>query len=146
MSRKFLILIPVVIILVFGTLFYTLYKASQPSAQIRGINFQLEVVKTDKDKEIGLSKYKSLPEDKGMLFLFDKEGFYGFWMKEMKFPIDIIFIKGDKIVTIYKNAPINNLTIYTPTQASDKVLEVNAGLSKKDGFNVGDVVTLKNVK
>lgn len=146
MSRKLLVLIPVLIILVFGTLFYTIYKASQPNAQINGTKLQLEVVKTDKDKEIGLSKYKSLPEDKGMLFLFNKEGFYGFWMKEMKFPIDIIFIKEDKIVTIYKSTPINNLTIYSPTQASDKVLEVNAGLSKKDGFKVGDLVTLKNVK
>lgn len=146
MSRKLLILIPVVILLVFGTLFYTLYKASQPNLQIKGQIFHLEVVKTEKDKQIGLSKYKTFPQDKGMLFLFDKEGFYSFWMKDMKFPIDIIYIKGNKITTIYGNVPINNLKIYSPTQPSDKVLEINANLSKKYGFKTGDLVTFKNVK
>ena len=45
----------------------------------------------------GLSERQSLAEDKGMLFLFEKPDHYAFWMKGMEFPLDIIFINGDKI-------------------------------------------------
>lgn len=146
MSKLFFILIPLLIILIVGTFFYSFYKFSQPTAEIKGHKFQLLIAKSDKDKQIGLSKYNNLAKDKGMVFIFDNEGLYSFWMKDMKFPIDILFIKGDKIVTIQQNVPINNLTIYSPTQNVDKVLEINANLSREYGINVGDSVTLKNVK
>ncbi len=146
MKKYLLILISILIILILTSFFYSFNKFVQPNAEIKGHKFQLLVVKSDKDKQIGLSKYKNLPEDKGMIFVFDKEGFYPFWMKDMKLPLDIIFIKENKIVTIYENLPINNLSIYTPTQASDRVLEINANLSKKYGFSIGDSVTFKNLK
>lgn len=146
MSKAIFILIPVLILLILGIVFYNLYKFTQPTAEIKGHKFQLLVAKSDKDKQIGFSKYKNLPEDKGMIFVFDKADFYPFWMKDMKFPLDIIFIKENKIVTIYKNLPISNLSIYPPTEASNRVLEINANLSKKYGFSIGDSVTFKNLK
>ena len=146
MNKLLLILIPVLILLILGAFFYNLYKLSQPSAEIKNHKFQLVVAKNDKDKQVGLSKYKSIKDDQGMIFVFDKKGQYPFWMKDMKFPIDIIFINQNKIVTIHQNAPINNLTIYSSTENADKVLEINANLSKKYGFSVGDSVTFKNLK
>lgn len=146
MNKILFIFIPVVVILILGAFIYTFYNSSKPTVEIKGHDFQVELAKTDKDKEIGLSKYESIPQDKGMLFVFTKPGFYPFWMKNMKFPIDIIFIDNNKIVTIYENLPINKLTIYSPTQSSDKVLEINANLSKKYGFKVGDSVSFKNIK
>lgn len=147
MSRRLLfLLIPVFIFLILGFSVYSFYKFVQPSAEINGHKFQLEIVKTEKDKQIGLSKYKSLPQDHAMLFVFDKPGLYAFWMKDMKFPLDIIFISGNKIVTVHRNLPVNNLTLYSPTEVSDKVLEINAGLSAKYGFKPGDTVILKNIK
>lgn len=146
MNKLLFILIPVLILLILGAFFYNLYKFSQPSAEIKNHKFQLVVAKSDKDKQVGLSKYNSLAQDKGMIFVFEKPGIYPFWMKDMKFPIDIIFISKDRIVTIHKNAPINNLTIYTSTENADKVLEINANLSDKYGFNVGDTVTFRNLK
>lgn len=146
MKKILFILIPILILLILGAFFYNLYQFSRPTAEIRGQKFSLLVAKSDKDKQVGLSKYKDLPQNKGMVFLFDKPGSYPFWMKDMKFPIDILFIKKNKIVTIYKNIPINNLTIYSPKESADKVLEINAGLSDKYSFAPGDSVTFKNLK
>lgn len=146
MNKILVISISLAAILSLGAFGYTFYKSIKPTAEIRGNTFRLEVVKNDKDKQIGLSKYKNFPKDQGMLFVFDKAGFYPFWMKDMKFPIDIIFINNNKITTIYSNLPINVLTIYSPTSPSDKVFEIDANLSKQYGFNKGDLVNFKNVQ
>lgn len=146
MGKRFLLLIPIILILIIGYLFYSFYNFVQPSAEIKGHKFQVEVVTSEKDKEIGLSKHNTLALNHGMLFLFDKPELYAFWMKGMKFPLDIIFIRNNKIVTLYKSLPINNLTIYPAREPSDKVLEINAGLSEKYGIKVGDTVTIKNIK
>lgn len=155
MNKAIFVLIPILVLVILGTVFYNLYKFAQPIAEIKGHKFQLIVVKSDKDKQVGLSKYKEIPDDKAMVFVFERADIYPFWMKDMKFPIDIIFIseslnpsgiKDNKIVTIYQNLPINNLTIYPPTQSSDRVLEINANLSKKYGFSVGDFVKFTNLK
>jgi len=146
MNKAIFVLIPILVLLILGTVFYNLYKLAQPTAEIKGHKFQMIVAKSDKDKQVGLSKYKEIPNDKAMVFVFEKADAYPFWMKDMKFPIDIIFIKDDKIVTIYQNLPINNLTIYPPTESSDKVLETNANISKKYNFSVGDSVKFNNLK
>jgi uncharacterized protein len=83
-----------------------------------------------------------------MLFVFDKADYYSFWMKNMKFPIDIIFIRGDKIVSISKNAVAPksadaSLPIYKPEAPVDKVLEINSGLSDKHNIKKGDKVEIK---
>lgn len=146
MKKLLFVIIPLLIILILGTFFYNFSKFAEPNAEIKGHKFQLLIAKSDQDKQIGLSKYKSLPKNQGMLFVFDKKGMYSFWMKDMKFPLDIIFIRDNKIVTIYQNLPINNLAIHSPTEDVDKVLEINANLSKDYGFSVNDTVVFKNLK
>lgn len=110
--------------------------------------FKTTIATSDKDKQIGLSNKTTLPQDGGMLFTFTKPDYYAFWMKEMKFPIDIIFIKDSKIVTIFPNVPVpasadENPPIYKPEEPADTVLEINAGLSQKNNFQKGDAVTIK---
>lgn len=110
-----------------------------PQAIINNHIFNLEIAKTEKEREIGLAKYKNIPQNFGMLFLFEKPDYYSFWMKNMKFPIDIIFIRNNKIVTIFKNVspPKSNgefFPIYRTQKLSDTVLEINAGLSDKYNF------------
>lgn len=157
MRKNFLIvllaLIFLVIVLVFTqvytkTLFFKTSK--QSSITINNHVFNLEIAKTDKDTQIGLSKYKSLPEDKGMLFEFKKADFYPFWMKDMKFAIDIIYIKNNRIVTIYNNVKPPKSTNEIPvvlhsTEPADKVLEINAGLSNKYKFKKGDEIKYDNL-
>lgn len=118
-----------------------------PYASINNHIFNLELAKTEKDREIGLAKYSNIENDFGMLFVFKNSGNYSFWMKNMKFPIDIIFIRNGKIVAIFNNVlpPTNNsfqLPIYKPEKISDAVLEINAGLSKKYNFKENDTVNI----
>lgn len=122
-------------------------KHAKPTARIGNQIFNIEIAKTQKAREKGLAKYNSIPQNFGMLFPFGKVGYYAFWMKDMKFPIDIIFIRNGKIIKIYKDVPAPNtpdstLPIYKPDQVSDTVLEINSGLSDKYGFGEGDSVKI----
>ncbi len=117
---------------------------------IKDTKFKVEVAKEPKDRETGFSGRNSLSDKNGMIFKFDHPDYYSFWMKSMKFPLDIIFISNDKVVTIYKNleAPSKDnesLRTYQPTAPSDIVLEINAGLSDKYGIKEGDKVKIENL-
>jgi uncharacterized protein len=121
-----------------------------PSVSVANRKFKVVIAKTPKELQIGLSETKSLSNDQGMVFIFDRADYYPFWMKNMKFPIDIIYINKDTVATIINNAkaPKNNnenLTVYTPTTSSDKVLEINSGLAQKYNFKIGDKVTYENL-
>lgn len=118
------------------------------TATIKDQTYKVTVVTTQQDQQIGLSKYSTLPQDQAMLFQFPKKDFYSFWMKDMKFPIDIIFIDGDTIVSIAQKVPApksaeDDLPLYQPDSPVDKVLEINAGLAEKNGYKKGDNVTIK---
>lgn len=121
-----------------------------PSITINEKTFQLKVAKSQEEKEIGLSETESLSDNQGMIFLFDDPGYYSFWMKDMKFPIDIIFINKDNVVDVFENAQpqndsINNLKIYTPIAPADKVLEIKSGLSKDHNIKKGDKIRIENL-
>lgn len=120
--------------------------AKTPKITINNRTFNLYIAKSSRDKEVGLSKYTNLSQNQGMLFPFGTASNYSFWMKDMQFPIDIIFIRNNKIVVIYQNVQPpqknQNLTIYRPQELSDTVLEINAGLSEKYGFKNGDFVKI----
>ncbi|MCL4353857.1 DUF192 domain-containing protein [Patescibacteria group bacterium] len=125
-----------------------LFKSS-PSATINNHKIKLTVAKSGQEQEIGLSKYTLLPKDEGMIFPFKSEAKYRFWMKNMKFPIDIIYIKNKKVVTVFENAqpPKNeseNPPIYEPSETADTVLEINAGLSKEFGIKKGTEIKYEN--
>lgn len=78
-----------------------------------------------------------------MLFVFNGEAYRSFWMKDMKFDLDMIYISGDKIVYIAKSVGYENGTkeVVRPDAKADKVLEVNAGISDKLGLKAGDMVS-----
>ena len=73
-----------------------------------------------------------------MLFVFDRPGEYAFWMKGMRFPIDIVWLSGHEVVHIERQIQADSLSIYAPAQPADRVLEFNAGAM--DGLSVGDKV------
>lgn len=131
----------------------TSFFGGSSSVSIDGKTYKVTLAKTEKDKMIGLSGRSSLGADNGMLFPYDQKGKYGFWMKGMKFPIDIIYINDDKIVDIINNAPapsadaeITTLPVFKPSSEANYVLEVNAGEAEKNNFKQGDTVTFKDVK
>ncbi len=120
-------------------------KPAIPYVQIGSVTYEVEIANTNELRAHGLSDRSSLPSDKGMLFLFDQKGQYQFWMKDMHFPIDMIWIDGKTIVDISQSVPPPqpneiNPAIRQPRAADDKVLEVNAGEAKKQGFALGQQV------
>lgn len=143
--KKLLALIILILLLL------VIYRSSSQDtnyATIAGVEFKAEIANTDKAKEIGLSKYSSIENDFALVFPFEKKGKHSFWMKDMKFPIDIIFIRDGKIIKIYENVPFpksqnENLTIYRPNEDSNMVIEIKAGISKKNNFRNGDIVKIK---
>lgn len=125
----------------------TLPFIKQSTVTINNQAFIVSVAKTPQEKEVGLSNRASLASGSGMLFQFDGPGFYSFWMKNMKFPIDMIFIKDKKVVTVLKNlqpppSETNTPAVYSSDEPSDAVLEINAGSAEKYKIKKGDEVKL----
>ncbi len=92
--------------------------------------FKVETVDTESSRELGLSGRASLSQGQGMLFVFDHPANWGFWMKDMHFAIDIIFIDtNDVATTIYRSiSPDTYPQVFYPKNPDTKyVLEVAAG-------------------
>ncbi len=119
------------------------------TATIDGRQFKLHLAVNPIDQQKGLSVFDSLSQDEGMLFVFPTSSYYGFWMKDMKFPIDILWIQGDTLAGFQENALAldvknpDNLPVYNPPEPVNEVLEINAGLAEKYGFKAGDKVFVK---
>jgi uncharacterized membrane protein (UPF0127 family) len=143
-----LIIIGIIVTVMFNP-FAGLFKKTA-KVEIGSHSFTAEEAKSDSEKEIGLSGRASMADNRGMIFLFDTPAYYSFWMKKMQFPLDILFIKDDKIVTIFKqvtpptdtDVADNQLPVYTPQAQANKVLEINSGLVDKYGIKVGDTVKI----
>lgn len=103
---------------------------------------KVELALTEEEQEKGLSGRNELKEDESMLFVFNHIDKYSFWMKEMNFPIDIIWIGEDfKVVYIKEKAtPESYPEAFTPSQNAKYVLEVFPGFSEKNNLKVGDKV------
>lgn len=104
-----------------------------------------KIADTQEARETGLMNFNYLPENEGMLFIFqDLSQYDGFWMKDTLIPLDIIFIDDNKVVDIIEAEPCEKdpCQIYSPEKKTLKVLEVNKGLSRKIGLEIGDEVSL----
>ena len=100
-----------------------------------------ELADTPERKERGLSGRTSLAEGHGMLFPYAEPGRYAFWMPDMHFDIDILWIRTGRIVHIEARVPHGDaVTIYRPPEPADLVLEVPAGSAERRGWRVGDRV------
>ena len=125
-------------------------KQNQTSlVTVGGVNLITSLSTTPDAQSKGLAIRDSLNENEGMLFIFETPQKYSFWMKDMKFPIDIIWINQDgKIVHIEKNLPpcvfLLPCPSYTPKDDSLYVLEVVSNFTNKFNINVGDPSTLKS--
>ena len=98
--------------------------------------FKAEVVESEHKMQKGLGGRDKLCENCGMLFSFPKDGKYAFWMKDMQFSLDILWILDHKIVHIEKNVQPSFEGILSPVEDADNVLEINAGIIDKAGLNV----------
>jgi uncharacterized protein len=125
-------------------------NAQQKTMTVGNKSVQIEIANNESLREKGLGGRSFLPQDSGMLFVFDtKNAKPTFWMKNMLIPLDFIWISGTKIVQIDRNvaAPSANtpdakLEKIKPSQPVDYVLEVNSGFSDTNNLKVDDSVVL----
>ena len=100
--------------------------------EIGGKQYKVELAETEAEKEEGLQGIKKLPNDQGMLFVYDKPQTVGFWMKDTLIPLDIIFIDEDQeVISIYQGKP-EDKTIVEEDNVK-YVLEVNQNSGIEEG-------------
>lgn len=103
--------------------------------------FYAEVVADREKLQNGLGGRNFLCEYCGMIFRFSQSGKYPFWMKDMHFPLDIVWIKENKIVHIEKNVPKNFSGILSSQIEANEILELNANMVDKTGIKIGDKIS-----
>lgn len=114
-----------------------------------GFIIKTNVADTPELRNKGLSGRNSLGENESMLFVFDSEGYYDFWMPDMNFALDMIWMDKDyTIVDITEDAkpmpgtPLEELPKYRSSEPAQYVLEVNSGFSSEHNLQVGDKLKL----
>ena len=129
-----------------GVIFaWPMFTQEHARVEIRGVPLVAEVAADSSSRKAGLSGRESLGENRGMLFLFEKPGKYGIWMRRMRYPLDLVWIRENRVVDIEERVPVPlqgtadaDLTIYQPEADADLVLEVNAGFVAAHGITIGD--------
>jgi len=107
------------------------------------VPIRVELAETPQDKQRGLSGRDSLLEGEGMLFVYQTEGLYGFWMPDMRFSIDIVWIDRDmRVVHVAPEVPPESYpATFKPDTPALFVLEVPAGFMDRHGLGEGAVLT-----
>ncbi|MCI5051183.1 MAG: DUF192 domain-containing protein [Candidatus Pacebacteria bacterium] len=110
---------------------------------IGGQELIIDIAETTNDRSVGLSRYETLESNQAMLFVFEAEGLYSFWMRDMKFPIDIIWLDSNRqIISIKENArPEDFPESYYPDDKARYVLETVAGFSQQYNLEIGQSVS-----
>jgi uncharacterized protein len=108
--------------------------------ELPGVKIEVTLARTPAEHAQGLSGRPSLGEYEGMFFIFETPGKYGFWMKDMNFAIDMIWLdEAGKIIYIKKDArPESYPSTFGPDQNAKYVLETVSGLADSVDLKVGD--------
>ncbi|MEP7162532.1 MAG: DUF192 domain-containing protein [Candidatus Moraniibacteriota bacterium] len=135
--------IGIFLILLGGLLLAFVAFRSQPGELLRsgneisigGKTWKVEYARTAEERELGLGYRERLCGQCGMLFVFPMAGEYGFWMKGMRFPLDILFIEDGRVLSIERRVTPESEQILMPPGPVTLVLEVNAG--ETEGISLG---------
>jgi len=107
----------------------------------QNIEVAVAVAKTAEQRAIGLMGVRDLQDNQGMLFVYQEQGFYQFWMKNTPTPLDILFLSPEKkIVFIAKNTTPFSEAVIDPGVPSQFVLEVKAGFADRHHVVIGDQI------
>lgn len=104
----------------------------------------LEVADTDRLRTKGLSGHAPLRQNEGMLFVFSEDDYYGFWMKDMLFPIDIIWLDREYRIVDKKEhaAPESYPQVFVPEEPARYVVELSAGFFAEHHLEVGNIMQI----
>lgn len=131
-------------LVIIGAFAYT-RRPYEPTLRLEGNAVKLEVMKTAEELERGLGGRDPLPPDRAMLFVFKRDDYWPFWMKDMKFSIDIIWLDADlKVVTAIKNmSPDTYPKVYFPDVPARYVIEASAGFVESNHITAGQRLDIR---
>ena len=132
---------------VFLSISRTAQEESEAAATFGDARLALLIATTTAARERGLGMRDSLPSDTGMIFIFTKDGTYDFWMKDMRFPIDIFWLNSDRnVVHIERYVSTSTYPAALHSQAPARyVIETNAGFADEHHILLGTPLELKNI-
>jgi uncharacterized membrane protein (UPF0127 family) len=114
-----------------------------------GRSYRVEIAASPESRVQGLMYRESLADGRGMLFLFPRPSVEGFWMKNCNFPIDIVWMDGQRrVIFLSAHTPPcreDPCPTYGPKTESLSVLEIPDGASGKEKVTVGSTLTFQNV-
>ncbi|MBP0016370.1 MAG: DUF192 domain-containing protein [Cyanobacteria bacterium SBLK] len=118
------------------------------TATMGGEVIELEVTETPEQQALGLMFRDRLPDDRGMLFSFDPPRPVGFWMKNVRISLDMIFLRDGEVRYIAANVPpcyqpAPQCPAYGPPEAIDRVIELRGGRAEELGLKAGDRITIE---
>ena len=118
--------------------------ASLHTVQLAGKTIRVTVADTPELRAKGLGGREGLAQDEGMLFIFDSDAKYQFWMKDMRFPIDILWIfASGQVVDIRESvSPSTYPAVFAPNSPARYVLELPAGFVKENDVVAGEILRL----
>jgi len=148
-KHKFKIVLFIVIAVLVYVFYYNFYRYSGTTVNINGYVFKTDVVTSIVDMQKGLSGRETITDNQAMLFVYEDKNKRVFWMKDMNFNIDLLWIDDDQIVGYEKDmlapakdTPLDNLKRYSSNAKVNKVLEIKAGLIDKLNIKIGDKVNI----
>lgn len=133
-----------VAILVIAMLAVFTKKPAQMQVFLGGEEIAVAVADTPALRAQGLGEHEELAPNEGMLFVFPEPALSGFWMKDMRFPIDIIYFDADRrIVDVWERAtPESYPKVFTPRVPTQFVLEVPAGFFADHHLKLGNTIEI----
>lgn len=154
MSRYFYVgLFAALLVIIVGVLAYRtptpqveLAASMLPTVKFGGVSLRIEYATTTAARERGLGGRESLPSNYGMLFVFPKDSFYGFWMKDTRVPLDMFWLDAQgHVVSIVRNVATSSYPdVFYPTAPARYVLETAAGFAEVHHIVTGTPLLLKN--
>ncbi len=134
----------IIIITILGLVaFFVFTKKTKPTESlaldIKGQIFNLEVADTPGSRTIGLSNQNSLCPHCGMIFIYQKEAIYPFWMKNTRIPLDIIWLDSNGKVVDIKTGQPQDLSLLTNSAPARYIIETNPNATN---LSVGDTINL----
>jgi uncharacterized membrane protein (UPF0127 family) len=130
------------ILFVGGVLFLGIRLQAQANElRLHGHSYHISIQRTDAEREKGLSGTASLAKNKAMLFVFPNDDKWRIWMKDMNYPIDIVWLDSDKnVIYVVKDAQPSSYpnTIFKSDKNARYVIELASGTIERTGISLGD--------
>ncbi|MEI6529002.1 MAG: DUF192 domain-containing protein [Candidatus Falkowbacteria bacterium] len=149
-KKRYFIILLVLIVFIFIVIYSTFRVTNKNintkySVRINNIKIAIEVASSPLQQYLGLSNRESLCPNCGMLFIFKDKEEQIFVMRDMKFPLDIVFIDDNKIINIENNlVPEGDKPkmLYKSLTPSNRVLELPGGFCEQNKIKAGDAVNI----